>query len=247
MKSKLSILLLVLLMTLSACNLPLNTPPPPTALPSPSNTPPAPTFAVPSETPLPTDTPLPTATSTPTVPIVWPKDQPVNCRYGPGLKWEATSGLLEGVTSEIVGKNTELSWWYIKDPIHAGDFCWVAMSVTNTAGNLETIPIVAPPTAMVTNVIADAKVEFNACGGPNPVTFTGSISANGPTKVTYRWEVGGDVSVPGSDETIEFTESGTKELTAPAFSTDCGSYTVYLRVSKPNEKVGRKDFKIQAP
>ncbi|GAB4423573.1 MAG: hypothetical protein Kow002_13120 [Anaerolineales bacterium] len=246
MKRLLLISVLLLTFMLSACNLPAVTSTPlPTLAVVPSK-PPA-TFVVPSATATPTATPLPTATGTPTIPIAWPKDQPVNCRYGPGLKWEAVSGLLEGVTAEIVGKNTELAWWYIRDPLHEGELCWVAMSVIETAGNTANVPIIEPPKALVTKVTADAKVTFTACGGPNPVEFSGSISTNGPATVTYRWEVSGDTTVPGTDETIEFTESGTKTLTAPAFSIDCGEYTVTLRVSQPNETFGEKKFKIQAP
>ena len=246
MKRIVKFIALLLGFLLSACNLPVVTSTPlPTLVVVPSK--PPMTYVVPSETPLPTSTPLPTATATPTVPIAWPKDQPVNCRFGPGLKWEAVSGLLEGVTSEIVGKNTELDWWYIRDPLHQGDLCWVAMSVVETAGNTSNVPFIDPPKALVTKVTADAKVTFTACGGPNPVEFSGSISTNGPVVVTYRWQVSGDVTIPGSDETIKFTEWGTQALSAPALSVDCGEYTITLHVSQPNEINGQANFKIAAP
>ena len=99
----------------------------------------------------------------------------------------------------------------------------------------------------MTKVTADAKVTFIACNGPNPVAFSGSISTNGPAKVTYRWQVSGDTTLPGTDETIEFTEWGTQALTAPPLSVDCGDYTVTLNVSQPNEIIGQANFKVAAP
>ena len=86
MKSKSLIIVLVLTLILQACNLPSNAPVTETPSTEPTQTPSAtqpPPTETPTQTALPTDTPLPTFTSTPTVPIVFPKDVAVNCRYGP--------------------------------------------------------------------------------------------------------------------------------------------------------------------
>ena len=240
---------LVLVLAILACNLPSGAPTPTataTAAPlsSATSTQPAAT-AIPSDTPLPTNTPLPTATSTPTIPIVWASSVAVNCRYGPGTAWASVSALQLNVTAEIAGRNASNDWWYIKDPLNPGSFCWVAMSVTNAAGNLAPIPVVSPPTALVTGVTVDANVSYSACGGPNPIQFSGTITTNGPTTVTYQWEITGDKQNTTSPETLKFDVAGTKDVPDPgAYSADCGKYTITLHVTDPNDKSAKKNFKV---
>ena len=93
MKNKLRLAGLVLVLSILACNWPELLPPAapeirPTVLP---------TFVVPSDTPVPSATLPPTASPTPGVPIAWPKDKAVNCRFGPGTEWTAVSALPEDV------------------------------------------------------------------------------------------------------------------------------------------------------
>ncbi|HNJ14443.1 MAG TPA: hypothetical protein PLN43_12765, partial [Anaerolineales bacterium] len=101
MKQKTLIPGLVLLLSIIACNLPSGNPPA-TQTPivqiitaTPADTP-VPTFTL-----IPTETALPTFTPTPTIPIAWPLDKGVNCRYGPSTDWVATSSLLVGQTATI--------------------------------------------------------------------------------------------------------------------------------------------------
>ncbi len=235
--------LLALILAALACNW-SNVAPPAAPVIEPSS---LPTFAISTLTPVPTETPLPTVTSTPDMPIAWPKDQGVNCRYGPGQAWDTVSSLLPGTTTEIKGRTVDTSWWYVNDPLKQDSFCWVSYDVVDTAGNLNIIPIVEPPTASVTKVTADAVVAFIACGSSNSVTFNGSITTNGPATVTYHWEVSGDVQNTTADETLQFAQAGSQTVTANAFSADCGEYTLTLHVTDPNETSVDKAFKIQAP
>ena len=206
-----------------------------------------PTFAISTLTPVPTETPFPTPTSTPDAPVAWPKDLGVNCRYGPGEEWEAVSSLLSETMTEIKGRTINTKWWYVSDPINPGEFCWVAYDVVDTAGNLNIVPIVEPPTVSVTSVTVDALVIFTACGGSNQVTFNGAITTNGPGTVTYHWEVTGDVQDLTPDDTIQFAEAGTQKVTGDFFSADCGGYSVKLVVISPNEITAEKTFEVQIP
>jgi len=230
----------ILLFAITACNLPSETQPAETQTSTTVvGSPPA------SVTPLASATSFPTEFPTPSVPTVAPKDLPVNCRYGPGLGWEALSGLLLGKTSEIVGKNSSAEWWYIKDPINDGEFCWVAMSATIATGNLAGVPETPAPLAVVKSVSAHAEVSFTACGGPNPISFSGSVNTNGPTTITYQWELTGDVSHTTSPEELEIDESGSHNVPDPgADHVDCGSYTIRLHVLSPNDKSGKDDFSV---
>jgi hypothetical protein len=209
---------------------------------------PLPTFAISTLTPTPTETPSPTPTSTPSTPIAWSKDPlGVNCRYGPGKEWEVVTSLSAGTIAEIKGRTVNTAWWYIQDPLHDGVFCWVAYDVVDTAGNLNTIPIVEPPKALVTELKVDAVVSFTACGDLNDVTFKGTITTNGPATVTYHWEVNGDKHVLMPEESVDFTEAGTQQVTTDMFSAECGAYSVVLQLRNPDETSAEKAFKIQAP
>lgn len=241
----------VLLFAVLACNLP--------AAGAGTQAPDAPgiteTSALPLDTPiptltsLPTDTPFPTLTPTPTIPIAWPLDKGVNCRFGPGLEWATIGALLVGQTATIQGKNSDGSWWFVTTANDPGKQCWVAASVTITAGNLLNLPLVNPPYASVTNVsvILDPKeIDLSPlCAGPvPPITIKGTIDTNGPTLVKYYFETeqGGQkpieqINFKGADsKTVEFIYS------PPAGS---GSYWVRLIIVSPNDKVGEAKYKIK--
>lgn len=244
MKTRWLLPLLALILGTLACNWSDFAPPAaPVIEPSP-----LPTFAIPSLTPTPTETPLPTPTSTPDAPIAWPKNLGVNCRYGPGKEWEVVSSLLVDTVTEIKGRTVDTSWWYIEDPLNLDSSCWVSYDVVETAGNLNIIPIVEPPVASVTDVSLDqVVVTFTSCGSENQVTFNGAVTTNGPTMVTYHWELSDAAQDTTPDATLEFTQAGDQGVSTNAFSADCGDYTATLRVTKPNGIFAEKEFEIQAP
>jgi hypothetical protein len=237
--------LLALILAMLACNWSEVAPPPaPVIEPSP-----LPTFAISTLTPIPTETPLPTPTSTPDAPVAWPRSLGVNCRYGPGQEWEVVSTILAGTTAEIKGRTVNTAWWYVSDPTKIDDsFCWVAYDVVDTAGNLNIIPIVDPPVASVTDVSVDAVVvTFTACEGMNQVTFNGAIKTNGPATLTYHWELSGAAQDTTADMTLNFSHSGTNNVTMEMVLSACGEYTAILRVTEPNEVLAEKPFKIETP
>jgi hypothetical protein len=188
-----------------------------------------------------------TLTPTPSVPQLTSKAVNVNCRSGPDVGYDATSVLIFGQTAQIAGRTEDSSWWYIHDPANPGSFCWVAAGVVTTAGNLAGVPIVAPPAAIVTDVSVDVSIPSTVyCGGPNALDFSGSITTNGTTKVSYRWEIRGDKSNTTSPETLNFKSGGTKDVSGPgAYSVDCGNYSITLHVLSPNDVSATKKFKVK--
>jgi len=243
MKTRWTLPLLTLILAALACNWSEVAPPAaPVIEPSP-----LPTFAISTLTSTPTETPLPSPTSTPDAPVAWPKDLGVNCRYGPGKEWEAISSLPADTRTEIKGRTVDTTWWYVSDPLNLNGFCWVAYDVVDTAGNLNIVPLAEPPTASVTNITVEALVSFSVCGESNPVAFNASIETNGPTMVTYHWEVSGDAqeTLPGAS--LNFAQAGTQQVSTDAFSADCGEYTVSLFVTAPEETSAEWVFNIQVP
>jgi hypothetical protein len=210
---------------------------------------PLPTFAISTLTPIPTETLLPTPTSTPAVPVAWPKNEGINCRYGPGQEWEAVSIILPETVTQIKGRTVNTAWWYVIDPTKIEQsFCWVAYDVVDTAGNLNIVPLVEPPPATVTDAVLDSvEVTFSACEGENRVLLNGTVKANGPLTVTYRWEVSGADQETSDEKTLTFSRSGSNSVTAEMVLSDCGDYTAALRVTEPSEMLAQKTFRIQSP
>ncbi len=245
MKRRRSLFVVLAGALLLACSCPLvsqvpqatQAPPLPTSNPLDTATAVLPTF-----TALPVSSPTATLSPTPSVPQVTPDSVNVNCRLGPDVGYDAVDVLAFGQTAQVAGRNDDSSWWYIK----LSSFCWVSASVVTISGPLAGIPIIAPPAAIVTKVTVDVDIPSSiSCGGPNPVDFSGRITTNGPAKVKFQWEVGGDVSNTTSPETLNFNKAGTKDAPDPgAYNVDCGHYTITLHVLSPNDVSATKKFKI---
>jgi len=256
MKSRSLLSMFALVLAMLACNLPSKVPvtetPTTTFTLSPTLSLPT---GTPTQTPLPTNTLPPPATSTPTVPTVSPKEVAVNCRLGPGTAWLTLSGLNLGQTSQIVGKNSDGTWWYIVDPFSSSRNCWVSVSVTTAAGNLANIPVAQTPKATVTKVTVDVSpttvsVPGGACAGPVPqIEIEGTIETNGPTSVQWRFETqqGGAMAT----QTTDFETFGTKTFTAvytPPLPLTAGtSYWVRLIVTSPNDAQSEVKYTIACP
>jgi len=244
----------MLVLALSACNLPSNAPG--TETPTPAGITPSATQAfsteAPTQTPLPSNTPPATTTSTPTVPIALPRDVAVNCRLGPGVAWIVLSALNVGTSSQIVGKTADTGWWYIVDPFSSGRNCWVSSSVTNTGGNLAGIPVAAAPQATVTDVSLDidpntVSVPGPGCIGPVlPIEIAGTIETNGPTTVQWHFETQQGGAMP--NQTTEFDAFGTKDFSVdytPVLT--AGTYWVRLIVTSPNSIQAEEKYTIVCP
>jgi hypothetical protein len=166
------------------------------------------------------------------------------------VAWIVLSGLNVGTSAQIVGKTADGGWWYIVDPLSSSRNCWVAASVTNTAGNLASIPVIAAPNATVTDVSIDVDpntINVAGCVGPiEPIEINGSIETNGPVTVTWRFETeqGGAMST----QTTEFDAFGTQN-----FSVDytppltAGEYWVRLVVTNPNNTQAEEEYTITCP
>lgn len=250
MKHKFLLFNILILLIASSCNLPLSapteTPIPFTATPVPATETPLPT-----NTAFPTNTPLPTLTFTPSVPTVITLDQAVNCRFGPSQAWLAISALNLGQSSQIVGKNSNASWWYIQDPLNAGRNCWVSASVTSATGNLANVPVVQTPSASVTNVTVRAQpreISLPGCIGPlAPIKINGTIETNGPTTVSWHFETQQGGAMP--NKTTEFDTFGTKEVSADYTPIvppiPGGTFWVRLVVTDPNDLFAEGTYEIE--
>lgn len=145
---------------LTSCNLTAVQPAPTASLPS-TPAPASPTPNAPTPTLLPIETllavgtptlPAPPPTATPRVVLATPKDQPVNCRFGPEVSYAIVGALIVGRQAEVIGKNTDATWWYVRNPSDPSTNCWLSAEFVVVMGNVEALPVVSPPEIGVTNI-----------------------------------------------------------------------------------------------
>lgn len=249
MKRQIWIAIAIFALGISSCNIPADQPTE-TPLPTPTLVIPitsasaTPTL-VPIDTLLAIDTPTITPTSTPSLLLASPKDQPVNCRFGPGTQYAIAGALNPGRQAEMIGKNEDSSWWYVKNPSDPSTLCWLAASVTDTVGNVEALPIVEPPEIMVTsvNVSVDPPGMNVACNAfPQSVIITAFITTNGPSIVIWRWESSTGKTSP--ENNLLFEEGGTKMVQDYYQVDSANDYSIQVRTIVPNVVIGQAHFKV---
>ena len=241
MRKHRTILLVACALLIMACNFSLFAP---YGAPTPSANLPRSTFT-PALPPTSTFTPAPTLSPTPSAPQLTPNSPMVNCRTGPNVAYPSLDTINSGQTAVIAGRDDNSTWWYVHDPSDPNQFCWVSASVATTSGDLNNLPVIPALAVIATNVTVSASISFSACGGPNPVNFSGTVTTNGAVKVSFQWEIRGDKSNTTSPQVITFKAAGTKSVPNPGtYSADCGHYSISLHVFSPNDISAKQNFKI---
>jgi SH3-like domain-containing protein len=191
------------------------------------------------------DTPTLAPTSTPGVMLASPKDQPVNCRYGPGTQYAVAGALNPGRQAEIIGKNEDSSWWYVRNPSDPSTLCWLAASVTDTLGNVESLPEVEPPEIGVTRIkVSVEPPAMNiACDAfPRSVIINTQITVNGPSIVIWRWESSTGLTSP--EKNLLFNEGGTQTIQDYYQVDGVNNYSIQVRTITPNVVIETANFKV---
>jgi Bacterial SH3 domain len=238
------------LIGVSSCNLPA---PQTTGIPVSGITPmlDTPTSSVPTLTPVPLETlvdfvlPTATPTSTPRVFLASPKDQPVNCRFGPATSYAVIGALLLGRQAEIIGRNTDSTWWYVRNPSDPSTSCWLSAEFVQTVGDVQSLPVVSSPEIMVTgiSVSIEPSVINVACDAlPQTVIITARITASGPTTVTWHWA--SSSGVVSSDKNVLFEVGDTKTVQDYYQVNHVSDYIVQVQTTLPNIVTGQASFKV---
>ena len=141
MRNRFWIAVIAALIGVSSCNMPSSQT---TGIPVSGSTPmlDTPTSSSSTFTPVSVETtvefvlPTVTLTSTPSVFLASPKDQPVNCRFGPATSYAVIGALLLGRQAEIIGRNTDSTWWYVRNPSDPSTSCWLSAEFVQTVGDV---------------------------------------------------------------------------------------------------------------
>ena len=234
---------------LTSCNLtvqePTATPPPPTPIPATTT----PSLSTPTlvsiETLLAVDTPTPVPTAAPRIVLAAPRDQPVNCRFGPEISYAIVGALIVGRQAEVIGKSVDATWWYVRNPSDPSTNCWLSSDFVVVTGNVDSLPVVGPPEIGVNNIrvqVDPAAMNVGCSAFPQTVSVTAQITTNGPTLVTWRWEASNGYVSP--EETLLFESEGTKEVRTILTLWSATDYWVNLHALIPNDYSAGANFKI---
>jgi len=104
------------------------------------------TVEVPTATQIPMATlsPTPIFTFTPLVPQI-SVSVATNCRVGPGKVYDRVGALLVGQVAEVVGRDLNGNYWYIRNPNQSNGFCWLWGEFATVTGNFSVLPVYTPP------------------------------------------------------------------------------------------------------
>jgi hypothetical protein len=241
---------IVIVLITAGCNLPGPTEGTPRASNTPIVVAPSATFSTPTLIPietllaLPTSTFVPTVVLTPRLALASPINQPVNCRFGPSPAYAVVGGLNEGGQAEIVGKNIDVTWWYVKNPSDPSTYCWLAASVVEVSGNADTLPVVAAPLAQVSNIqvnVEPASMNVPCASFPQYVTATAAITTNGPATVKWRWETSEGEAF--DKDPLLYLEGSSQPVLLYYKVNGAKDYWIQIHILAPNDTTGRQIFK----
>jgi len=230
MKSHMLMMGPLFLIIATACSIPSNTP---TANPDLPSTPTQSAALTPSAVPSPTRATV----------GMRAKDQPVNCRFGPGIVYDVIGGLRANQPTLAEGRNFDGTWLYIHDPGNPGGFCWVIASAVEVAGHADMLTEVNAPVATVTRLevhVDPQRITVPCEAFPQLIHFTAEITANGPVMVSWHWEI-----IPGEitpEQILIFEQAGARTVERTHIVTGPNDYRVRLYVFDPAEKIGQADF-----
>ena len=150
----------------------------------------------------------------------------------------------------ILGQSSDGTWWQIQNPNSISDKCWVSASVTNTSGNMGSVPVTPAPQPFVTEVTASNPdaISVPGCVGPiTPMKLSGSIDVNGPVPVVWHFETQQGGALPG--HTLTFTKYGPLTVTDSTYTPPlvAGTYWVKLIVTSPNSVTAKSSYTIACP
>lgn len=189
--------------------------------------------------------PTSTSTSTPSVFRASPRDQPVNCRFGPATSYAVIGALVLGMQAEIIGRNSDSTWWYVRNPSNPATSCWLSAQFVDVVGDVQSLPVVNPPEIMVTgvSVTVDPPVINVACDAlPQTVIITARITASGPTTVTWHWASSSGVVSP--DKQLLFEVGDTRTVQDYYQVNRVSDYVVEVQTTLPNIATGQASLKV---
>jgi hypothetical protein len=154
-------------------------------------------------------------------------------------------GLDLGRQAEMIGRSSDSQWWYVRNPSNPATNCWLSASVTETIGNVDSLPVVEAPIVMVSKVevtIDPASMNVSCDAFPQYVTATAEIFTNGPTNVIWRWESSDGETFDKNP--LQYLESSSQSVQLYYRVKGANNYWLDVHILSPNDTSGRAYFKV---
>jgi hypothetical protein len=149
-----------------------------------------------------------------------------------------------GRQAEIVGKNIDVTWWYVKNPSNPSTFCWLAANLIQAVGKIDSLPVVEAPPAQVTDIqlrVDPPSLNVSCIAFPQYITVNADIITNGPTTVTWRWETSEGESIGANP--LLFLETGSQSDFVYYKINSAKDYWIQVHILSPNDITGKVIFK----
>jgi hypothetical protein len=183
-------------------------------------------------------------TSTPRLALASPITHPVNCRYGPSTAYAVVGGLEVGRQAEIVGKNIDVTWWYVKNPSDPATFCWLAAELVHAVGRIDSMPVVEAPPGQVTDIqlrLDPPSLNVSCTAFPQYIIVNADITTNGPATVTWQWETSEGETINANP--VLFLETSSQSDFVYYRVKAAKDYWIQVHILSPNDTTGRVTFK----
>lgn len=197
--------------------------------------------STPTEVRLPTQTP----SSTPEITLASAREQPVNCRFGPDISYAVIGALNPGRQAEVIGKNIDITWLFVRNPSDPSTSCWLSVDFINVQGDVELLPVVGPPEIRVTSIevrIEPAAMNVACDAFPQSVLIIADITTNGPSVVTWQWE--SSAGRTSDEKQVLFESGGTKTVQDYYVVDRVADYSVRVSTTLPNTEMGEATFRV---
>ena len=115
------------------------------------------------------------APAVPAKPLATANESGANLRGGPGTHYNKLGVLSLGGSMEIVGRNSDSSWWLVSTP--EGRFAWVSAMVVQASGVDDSIPVVTIPSLLVQPAASNTSPNSPAAAVATPTPSSATNSA----------------------------------------------------------------------
>lgn len=120
--------------------------------------------------------PLPTSVQVSATPsgTFFVVDVGANCRTGPGTVYDRVTSFTPNTFLPITGRNTDSSWWYVQTG--PSNNCWISASTGHVSGSTGSVPVVAAPPTPTALATTTATATGTAIAGPRLTDPTALVS-----------------------------------------------------------------------
>jgi hypothetical protein len=150
-----------------------------------------------------------------------------------------------GRQAEVIGRNTDSTWWYVRNPNDPSTSCWLSAEFVQTSSDGQSLPVVGPPEIMVTGIsvsVEPSVINVSCDALPQSVVITARITSSGPSTVIWHWSASSGYISP--DKQLLFEAGDTKTVQDYFQVNRVSDYIIQVQTTLPNIVTGQASLKV---